>query len=142
MDPRPKREHAPESVLHQVRPASILWPLNHWGRTMKRLLALTFAVAAFHAPLASAQTCQRFGNQVFCDNGVSSQRLGDTTYYNNGMTRQDLGNQSYYSNGASSQRIGNTEFYSNGTTRQRLGNTDFYSNGRTCQTINNVRYCN
>jgi hypothetical protein len=95
-------------------------------------------VFACDVPCAAvAQTCQRIGNQVYCDNGPLSQQQGNTAPYNNGVTRQDLGNQPYYSTGPSSQQQDK-----GGGPPQPLGNFNSFNNGKTCQTINYITYCN
>jgi hypothetical protein len=45
---------------------------------------------------AQAQvSCQRIGNQLFCDNGFSSQRLGQFDFNNDGSMGQRLGPNMY-----------------------------------------------
>lgn len=40
------------------------------------------AVVVLVSSSALAQNCRRIGNQIFCDNGVSSSQIGNSTFYN------------------------------------------------------------
>ena len=121
----------------------------HFGRnimsatSLRRVTALTtlFAIALVSTG-AQARNCQKIGNQVFCDDGVSYQQIGNQTFGSDGSSSQQIGNQRFYNDGSSSQQIGNQRFNSDGSSSQRIGNQIFNSDGSSCQIIGNQMFCN
>ena len=113
------------------------------AKSIRRLTTLTtlLAIALFSA-VAQARNCQKIGNQVFCDDGVSYQKIGNQTFGSDGSSSQQIGNQRFYNDGSSSQQIGNQRFNSDGSSSQRIGNQIFKSDGTSCQMIGNQVFCN
>jgi hypothetical protein len=121
----------------------------HLGRnfmtetSIRRVMALTTLLAiALISTGAQARNCQKIGNQVFCDDGVSYQQIGNQTFGSDGSSSQQIGNQRFNNDGSSSQQIGNQRFNSDGSSSQRIGNQIFKSDGTSCQIIGNQMFCN
>jgi len=121
----------------------------HFGRnfmtetSIRRVIAHTTLLAiALVSTGAQARNCQKIGNQVFCDDGVSYQQIGNQTFGSDGSSSQQIGNQRFNSDGSSSQQIGNQRFNSDGSSSQRIGNQIFKSDGTSCQIIGNQMFCN
>jgi hypothetical protein len=104
---------------------------------LKHFLCITALALLSSVPVFSQVTCQTYGNQTNCSNGLSATHYGNQITFSDGTTATYYGNQTTFSDGTTSSRYGNQTTFSTGITCTTFGTQTTCSDGTTASRYGN-----